>query len=492
MAEETVIIEEKDEGQFNFKNMGKAIAKFKWWVIGATAVGALGGFLAFKVGLNPAREELVSKFSYSINAKPKNFVITEKTTNKDFARQPLYLSDGSLFEYSDVISESRLLAVQEANQEAFGKINISKMVKNGGIKITKASYTDNTTGEEVYEYPARYTISAVNKYFKSEQQGKDFIKAVLEYELDIAKTANNNYEVENFLSDSSASNFGLYVNNLNKQYSAIKDCYSSLLADFATSSIANKDGLTLNQINTSFQVTYSYGSYLDELEGELYTKHLVNLNGVSGDKAAVKAVLMQRANAYKESVRSNLGKIDDYQQAIKDLANTSIIDDGTSALTQELIDLNKKVLDIKELNAFYKKEIANLGFTVPNVVTLDNIDSITYPGDSSGEGAIQSLMGSESDAWKAECSEFVLTLAETAGDLKQDRTTAGDVYGYVQNKYNNQVNFYTPGVAKMQGHLSSLIGVAAGLALGFIASTLVVTIVYISKKEKKESEEKKD
>lgn len=487
MAEETVIIEEKDEGQFNFKNMGKAIARFKWWVIGATAIGALGGFLAFKLGLNPSREELVSQFSYSINAKPKNFVITEKTTNKDFARQPLYLSDGSLFEYSDVISESRLMAVQEANQEAFGKINISKMVKNGGIKITKASYTDNTTGEEVYEYPARYTISAVNKYFKSEQQGKDFIKAVLEYELDIAKTANNNYEVENFLSDSSASNFGLYVNNLNKQYSAIKDCYSSLLADFATSSIANKEGASLNQINTAFQVNYSYGSYLDELEGEMYTKHLVNLTGVTDYH-----VLEQRAEAYKESIRSNLGKIADYQQAIKDLANTSIIDDGTSALTQELIDLNKKVLDIKELNAFYKKELANLGYTVPNELELKDFDLVKYSGDGdSSKGAIQAFKNDDAD-WKAKCSEFALTLAETAGDLKQDRTTAGDVYGYVQNKYNNQVNFNTPGVAKLQGHLSSLIGVAAGLALGFIASTLVVTIVYISKKEKKEAEEKKD
>ena len=77
---------------------------------------------------------------------------------------------------------------------------------------------------------------------------------------------------------------------------------------------------------------------------------------------------------------------------------------------------------------------------------------------------------------------------ETASRLKNDRLTAGDVYGFVNNKYNNQINFYTPGVAKLQGHLSNFIGLAAGLVLGFALATVVCTFVYIAKKDKEEQQ----
>ena len=231
-------------------------------------------------------------------------------------------------------------------------------------------------------------------------------------------------------------------------------------------------------MNNKFTASYNNGSTIDQLEGDLYTNHLVDYNSV--DEVSLKA----QAESYKQSIRGNLLTIQNYQQSIQDLTNTAIIDNGNSALTTEIIQLNKKVLDIKEVNTFYTKELKNLGYTVPNdVITLDNINAVVY--DAGNKGVIQSLIAGE-QTWKDQCDAFKLSLVETAGRLKNDRLTAGDVYGFVNNKYNNQVSFYTPGIAKLENHISNLIGVAAGLVLGFVLSTLVCTFVYIAKKDKEE------
>lgn len=486
MAEETIIIEEEKKGQFTFRNMGKAIAKFKWWIIGASLVGALAGYLGFNFGLNQTREKMVGSFSYDINAKPKIKIGTgdEKITNKELAHETLYMSDGSIFSYTDVISESRLLAVKEANADAFGKINVSKMSKDGGIQITKASYTVQNTGEVVEEYPAKYTIKADKKFFSSKQQARDFINALVSYQLRVAETANNNYEVEDYLSENNDSSYGLYVNNLNKQYSAIKECYTSLLSEFATSSIADKDGNTLNKINNSFVASYAYGAstIINKYEGDLYNRHLVDYASVTEDS------LKQQAEAYKENIRSNLLELQYYQKAVNDLANTAvIINNSSSDLTSEILRINNIILEKSEQNAFYTKEIINLGYTVPTTITLDNVGTIAYAGDGE-KGVIQSFKSGDA-GWKAECDAFKLSLVETAGKLKNDRLTAGDAYGFVNNKYNNHVNFYTAGIAKLEGHISNIVGAAAGLVLGFVLSTVVVTIIYVSKKDKEEQPE---
>ena len=484
MAEEKVVTEEMEsEGQFSFRTMGKAIVRFKWWIIGATAVGALGGYLGFSFGLNKTREKMVSSFGYDINVKPKTELVGDKITDEDRANQQLYLSDGSLFSYTDVISEARMKAVQEANKDAFGKINISKMAKEGGMQIDRASYTDSTTGKTVYEYPAKYKISATKKYFSSKQQAKDFIEALVNYELTVAESANNIYEVENYLSENSNSNYGLYVKNLKDQYTAINDCYSDLLEEFANSSTADAQGSSLNKVYGVFTASYANGAgstTIDKLEGDLYNKHLIDYTDTSLSEASLKS----QADALKQSLKSNLLSLETLRAQLDKLTSSQIIVQNETELTKEVVRLNKQILEVSEQNIFYAKELRNLGYTVPNTVTLDNVDTIAYAGDSE-EGIIQSFKASDA-TWKAACDQFKIDLAKTAEKLAADRTTVGDVYGFVNNKYNNQVNFYTAGVAKLEGHMSNFIGLAAGAIGGFILATLVVTFVYISKKEKEE------
>ncbi len=480
MAEEKVVIEEvENENQFNFRNMGKSIVKFKWWIIGASVVGAVAGYLSFSLGLNANNEKLVSSFSYNINANPKEVLEGDKITDEDRANQTLYLSDGSIFSYTDVISSSRLLAVQESNPDAFKKINITKMAKDGGIQISRASYTDTTTGKTIFQYPAKYTISANKKYFSSKQQGKDFIEALVNYELKVAENANNKYEVEDFLSDNTTANYGLYVKNIKDQYTAIKDCYSDLLENFATSSITNDSGVTLNKVYTTFNAYYTSGEgRIDKFEGDLYNNHLVDYSVVTLEQ------LEKQADAYKENVRSNLLSLQTYRAQLNELTNSGIIVNGKSDITEEIVRLNKLILEVDELNNFYVKELINLGYTVPSELDLEHVDGIVYSGDgASSKGIIQAFKNDE-QSWKDLCDAFKANIQKTDEKLKADRTVVGDVYGYVNNKYNNQANFYTAGIAKLEGHVSSFIGAAAGLVGGFVIATLICTIIYISKKEK--------
>ena len=484
MAEEKLVVEEAErESQFTFRNIGKSIVRFKFWIIGASVLGMVGGYLGFRFGLNASREKMVSSFGYDINANPKVVLNDEKTTDADRANQTLYLSDGSIFSFTDVISETRLKAVQEAKKDEFGKINVSKMVKEGGIQITRASYTESTTGKTIFEYPARYTITVSRNYFSSQQQAKNYIEAVINYELAVAEAANNNYEVEDYLSNVNASNYGLYVQNLKKQYAAIDECYTDLLKQFSTSSIADSKGSSLNKVYSTFSAEYASGAnstIIDKYDGDLYNDHLVDYSSVTLES------LTQQANSYIENLRSNLITLQTYQTQLDKLTGSDLIINGASEITEEIVRLNKLILESGEQNNFYTKEIINLGYTVATPVTLDNISSITYAGDGA-KGVIQSFKA-DTQAWKDACDAFKLKLVETAGQLKQDRTTVGDVYGYVNNKYNNQVNFYTAGVAKLEGHVSAFIGAAVGLVAGFVLASLVCTFVYLAKKEKEEKE----
>ena len=52
--EELVEIVEEPR-KWTFQNYLKGIGKYKWWVIGATVVGAVAGYLGFKLVLNPAK-----------------------------------------------------------------------------------------------------------------------------------------------------------------------------------------------------------------------------------------------------------------------------------------------------------------------------------------------------------------------------------------------------------------------------------------------------
>lgn len=465
------------ENQFNFRNIGKAINKFKWWIIGATVIGGVAGYLVFSKGINPGRERMVSSFEFNINAKPK---LTEGVTlkNEELAIQTLYLSDSSIFSYTDVVSKDRLNAVKANNPDEFGKINTEKMAENGGISISRSSYTDQATGRIVYEYPARYTLSASKSYFSSEKQAKSFINALLNYQLEVAKTANDNYEIADYLSSNNNSSFGLFVDNLNLQYNAIDKCFSSLIKEFDYSSIGNEKGESLNKLYNSFVSSYAYGAsnLILQYEGDLYHNHLVDYHNATVDG------LKAQAEAYKENLRNNLIDLQSYEASLAKLIEAKINNiESNSLIEKQIIETNEQIMKIKEVNAKYIKEIINLGYTVPSSVTLDNISSIVY--DSHNEGVIQSLDAGDA-AWKKQCDDFKTALDEASNKLQADRKSASDVYGYTNNKYRNQVNYFTSGVAKMEGHVSSVIGLAVGLVGMFLLSTLVFTIIYIAKKDK--------
>ena len=465
------------ENQFNFHNIGKAIGKFKWFIIGATVVGAVAGYLVFSKGINPGRETLVSSFGYNINAKPK---LEENVTVKqeDLANETLYLCDSSIFSYTDIVSEARLTAVQEADKENFGKINVAKMAKNGGIRISKASYTEQQTGKVIYEYPARYTITANKSYFKSEQQGKDFINALINYQLNVAKAANDNYEIIDYLSSSNQTSYGQYVKNLTDQYNAINECYTDLIKEFDNSSIADEQGNSLNKVYNAFVTAYSSGAtnLLLKYEGELYHNHLVDYHN------ATAASLTNQAESYKANVRSNLISLQSYEEALEKLVNVKVTTVETvSQIEKEIIKVNEKIMELRTANGLYIKELINLGYTVPSEVTLANVDSIEY--NALGEGVIQSLTAGTAE-WKAMCDEFKTNLDNAAKKLKDNRQIANDNYGFVNNKYRNQVNMYTAGVAVLTGHVSSLIGLAVGMVGMFILTTFVFTLVYIARKSK--------
>ena len=62
-------------------------------------------------------------------------------------------------------------------------------------------------------------------------------------------------------------------------------------------------------------------------------------------------------------------------------------------------------------------------------------------------------------------------------------------YQYVYKNKKNTVTYSYAGIITKSGHVSGLIGVAVGLLVGFLGSSLICAAIGISKDEEKEKQE---
>ena len=477
---QVLVIQNEEEvrpSKWTWAKYGKSIAKYKWWVLGSTVALGLAGFLLIQFGYNPSKVTFKSEFSY-------NLAMSEDGDgNGTFV-------DGTVFNYYDIVSRDNLLAVKETSSD-FSGINVNSVVKNNEISIGVNGYTDSATNKFVVSTPITYTLSGKLSSFGDQDTATKFIQALIDSTKTKAETAIQNYSISSlFPADSVYEDldFEYQISLLSKQYDQIKSSLEGLYKTAGgTSDVVkgNKDQ-TLASIISDYELSYQQGAgtVFTALDSKLESKKYVNYD-VDDVQSSIDT-LTELGETDIESLKSTLQNIDIYEERLNKI-NQAVLA-GDSAAANQAASYNAKILELTLQMNDYTKELKTLGYVVPDPVTLDNLNTITL----TGEGKIQMLeavkSGSdEGKAWAASCASFKKSIAEVKKQLVEDTATGSEVYRYVNLNYRDSVHYSYPGVIDTSGSLSPWIGVGVGAVVGFLASSLVCCVVYISKEDKEKA-----
>ena len=474
----------QDESQNNrphrwtFRRYLKGIPFGKWWIIGSTAVLGLAGYLGTRFLLNNLRSNVSSTFSYNNIA-----LISDNNGGGSFV-------DGTRFNYASLISADTLKGVKESDP-AFASVNLEKL--NQSISISMESYADKNTGETVYITPNRFTITAKFAAFGADSVARSFMNRLIETTNDNAKAAVARHEINTSVPANFAElSFIDQINHLEVQRGIINAEIDSLIGTFTGNGIINETGTRLTTYKTDFQNAFNYlgVDYFTYLKDSLEVNKWVNFTDDTLD--VVISRYTETADGYIERMRLDLSTANTKQKAIDDMISASggMIISG-SEFAALIAQYQADIVDIELKRADYLKELKDLGYTVDTFKanpTEENLATIVLSGSSGTLNKLMAIKSGTADAetkkWGANCAKFAEEINVLKGSIVGENSYSSSTtaaYRYLYNTQRSSVNYYTANVVAVSGAISPWIGLAAGLVIGFLASSLITAAVYINK-----------
>ena len=467
--EQQVLVEEEyveEQGKWSFSKYFKSIAHFKWWIIGFTLFGALAGYLGFRFIINPMKKTLVATYTYNLAGE----YIDDDT---------IRFIDGSLFNPYELTSRENLEKVKNSN-EKYTSINIDKLVANNAIVISKnaklLNEKDTTSNVEI-----NYVISAKANSFPNDTLGKEFLYDVINLAKDLSTAAIGNYQISSsFTENFNTITFEKEINQLYSQYQNIDGIYSSLISKFGSSAISSLDGSRLYELQSTFESSYytsSVQSFYDELRSVLKNRKYVNY--VEGQEELMINSIKSQCENYIQEIENNNRKIAIYQESLNNLQ--AITSEYRDDIAKEIASLTERITNIKLDNDNLEDELNNNGYFLDK----DQL-SPTYGkyvlDESNQDTTIYKLAHLSSD-WVNGCKDFKTSIANYKTQLENDSQKTTNAYRYCYSLYQNKINIQNGGYVTLDGAISNWIGLAIGLAAGFIVTSLITATIYIYKED---------
>ncbi len=218
-------MEEENKG-LTLNDICKTIWLKKWLALIVAVLVALACAILFYYAYNPRVKNYEMEFSLNLPGGDKDA----------FYSYP----DGKLFYYSDLTSAETLNEIKEKGN--FSNVDVDKMVKSGGISITRdVSVTPlSTDGTSVYKETV-YKITAKTKYFSDVNEAKAFLTSIAEYPAEYLKSMVINYNLLEGFDDYDAATQN---NMLKEQLEFIEQEYDSLITTYGKTFVV--EGKTLN------------------------------------------------------------------------------------------------------------------------------------------------------------------------------------------------------------------------------------------------------
>lgn len=461
--EEVVVVEETEHKQWTFLNYLRGIKRYKWWVLGFSVGAALVGYLGFKFVLNPSKKTLKASYTYELAGK------YEDTDTLRFV-------DGSTFSPYDLTSREYVEKVKAEN-EAYAKVNVDKIVERNGITITKnVTYYNQNDADSAF---ITYKIEAKTSLFPSEKIGKQFIYDLVNYPKILSTQAIENYEtISSFTTNFSSLTYDRQIGQLKEQYESTFKLYNDLALTFTESAIANENGekiYMLRNTYTSSYITNGVQSFADELSNTLDASLYINYE--TGKENEKIKEIKEICKTYVETLTNDLKILKIYEDELKTLTDASTIIQNDTNISARITELSKQITELKIEIKDLEKELRKNGY--------EKNGAGEYVLNPAAESVIKRLEEARDGdtEWEKSCKAFGAKIEEYRVLLENDRIIAGKAYQYCYRSYQNRVNMLNGGYVVSSGSISNILGAGAGLLGGFVISSLVVAAVYIYRKE---------
>lgn len=473
--EKQVIIVPESESEpksyWSLVKYGKYTWKHKWWVLGATVLCGVAGLLVTKFAVNPSKAKHNSEFSLNlaieVEKDKQGKVIGERFIN------------GQPFNYSEIISKEALSKVKNSKEE-YKNINVDKIFEKGGISISIKNIDEKTLSDNL----THYVLVANSSYFSSDSQAQSFISDVVNLQKVRNENAIKSFEVKNFISsDLPSFEFVHQLQNIESQYDAINGMYQDLVESFPSTAVIG-EGKTIQTEYASFTNKFKFGSgtVISDLSGQLVTNGYVKYT--PGEEAEKIAEVREQSEGYKEALRKNINAIASYNNNLTSLINSAVITPEDNAYFKKVLELENNIEKLQLENSELLKTLKINGYdnTDLNVTTLTHAE-INAIAESATSGVLYHLANPTIGDWASKCVAFGEQIAQVSEDLKTYRVASTDVFHTAYLNYQNQINFYTPGVVSSSGGIPSAVVAVVAAVVGLLASSLIVTAIEISKEK---------
>lgn len=446
-----IIVETKEEQKrLTFHKWIKGIVHYKWWVVGSTLVVGLIGALGVQFVLNVNSATLSADF------------INNLATIKDENNVERYV-DGTLFNYSTIVSTNNLENVKKTNQ-AFSKINVERLTKDNAITVI-----ENKTEEGII---TSYSIKAKAKYFPSNDIGKQYLQALIMSPKANSASAIEKFEVTSYISsDFENMSYQKKVNLLQKQDKEINETYENITNKFGGSVIANTSGGTLAQIYSDFSTkTNDINVLLNSFYVNGYVDYEVGKE-------------QERINEIKQQAESNI-KIYETKEADFDVSVELLKTmQATIINTTENNDYSKELIKLKNKITALSSELDQMAKDLNWAGYYKNTDGKFVFNTTDKNNACYQLNTLDAK-WIEENSAYNNKLIQSSNLLNSERNEATSIFKYVYSAFNNDIFILNSGYIKLTGGISWVIGAVIGIVLGFLISSFITGEVEVYRERK--------
>lgn len=471
-SEKIVVVENepqnKDPHRFTWQKMWLFIGKYKYWVLSATLIGLLGGFLGANYVLNPKKQNFTTTFT-------------------------LKLPENNTFDYSTMISAENIknMALTKADQN----YNTDEIISSNSLNISKVVETVYVDGTQQSAYkPMTFKITGNVKPFDNVQQIVNFINdltnyTVVNYYTGYISTLNSSVlhgdnEIEDYATKLSAyelnfTNLNNIINTLSKTFGpstyindsndTIGALYNTFTYDFVAKNQYYLDWVTFNIKNgfISNKLTQISSIYVGSSTSKPEDFAFVNFSDET--KEQNKVSITNNLNQTNNQITRVTDEISSLNTQIKDILDSINTSSTDPSIYPAILDtLFSQLATYKEQLSSFNKRKMFLEAQLTNI-------SRAPLSDSSSE---------EDKTYYANKQVFDDSLASFDNLLTSYKTQTEEATNYILAN-SSIVSFeYTDIIDVSGGYNAYLVMVAGAVAL-LVLSSIVVCIVGQYKERKR-------
>lgn len=384
--------------------------------------------------------------------------------------------DGKEIIYNDFISIENLEQAKALKNE-YESIDVFNLINKNGVQIEQIV----TINDKTYEVlSTKYRMSFKKKYFKSDEQARNFIVDLVNIPIQYALEVNKdiNYK-ENLVRALEADDYISQINYMIAQRDMILTDYIDLISEYSNGFKYGDKTLSMAQLEIS---SFFSKNDLDALKKE------VSNNGYIKNDNYKYSIQQEKINLQKEYEANDL-KISSLKNEVKEFIE-KYQDSSSIQLDQALAVYQKEIADLATINSGILSKINNecnvyLGYE-PQTVSFDEKGTIIW----------SPLVPISSDQKKDE-SKFKEKLTDIMNHLELFSDTYTNFVHSINETYSYVVYHNGSRITK-DGGMSLILAVIIFLVIGFVLACCINLAIdmpkYIKNKKKGalnlESEEK--